>query len=530
MSSFSVAVKPVIERPSHLPADEEAVDLSESIDYTAPPSRQARKISTSADNGGTYELHPLPGYFTERARRPSVLRNDSTADTITLKDLVPEQSLPVLEDAHLKSRIATVTSTGVAIPTVHHRAQIVESERSKSYQRQANLQFAALCWCFFLEGWNDGTTGPLIPVIQESYHINFAIVSLLFVFNCSGFILGAGTNIYLNERYGLGKIMFIGSLFQVVSYAVESPQPPFPVMVMAYALAGFGMSLQNAQGNGLIGSLKEHKTTKLNMLHAAYGVGAFISPLVATHFSYERHWSYHFIISTGIAVSNSVVLALVFRFKTQEVLLTEAGQAPGESDAAGSRGANLYSSILNIKAVHFLAVFALIYIGTEVTLGGWIVTFIINEREGGKSAGYVSSGFFGGLTLGRLSLIWFSKKVGEHRVVFVYTLLAIALELTVWFVPSIIENGVAISFVGLLLGPMFPILVGHATRILPARLLTESVGWITGIGMSGSAALPFVTGLLASRYGIRSLQPLVVSMMCTLVGVWALVPRARRVD
>ncbi|KAK0234023.1 MFS transporter [Armillaria fumosa] len=521
MSSFSVAVKSVVERLDHLPVDEDVVDLSESFGY-------------STENGGTYELHPLPECFTERARRPSVVRNDSTADTITFNDLVPEQSLTVLEDVHLKSHIVTETSTEVVIPPIHHRAQTVESEgsRSQSYRRQANLQFAAVCWSFFLGGWNDGTTGPLIPVIQESYHINFATVSLLFVFSCSGFVLGAGTNVYLNERYGFGKIMFIGSLFQVVAYAMESPQPPFPVMVMGYAMAGFGMSLQNAQGNGLVGSLKEHKTTKLNMLHAAYGVGAFISPLVSTHFSSERHWSYHFIISTGIAVSNSLVLALVFRFKTQEVLLAEAGQVPGESDAAGSRGANLYSSILNIKAVHFLAVFALIYIGTEVTLGGWIVTFIINEREGGKGAGYVSSGFFGGLTLGRLSLIWFSKKVGEHRVVFIYTLLAIALELTMWFVPSIIENGVAISFAGLLLGPMFPILVGHAARILPAWLLTESVGWITGIGVSGSAVLPLMTGLLASRYGIWSLQPLVVSMMftLTLAGVWALVPRARRLD
>ncbi|SJL13468.1 uncharacterized protein ARMOST_16912 [Armillaria ostoyae] len=486
MSSLSVAVKPVVERLDHLPVDEDAVDLGESIDYIAPLGRQARKITTSGENGGTYELHPLPEGFTERARRPSVLRNDSTVDTITLKDLVPEQSLPVLENVHLKSCIATATSPGVAIPSIHHRAHAVESAKgSKSHRRQANLQFTAVCWCFFLGGWNDGTTGPLIPVIQESYHINFATVSLLFVFSCIGFVLGAGANVYLNERYGLGKvsstlfrssslkadleqIMFIGSLFQVVSYAMESPHPPFPVMVLAYALAGFGGALQNAQGNGLVGSLKEHKTTKLNMLHAAYGVGAFVSPLVATHFSNERHWSYHFIISAGIAVSNSVVLALVFRFKTQEALLAEAGQAPEESDAAGSRGANMYRSILNIKAVHFLAIFALIYIGTEVTLGGWIVTFIINEREGGKSAGYVSSGFFGGLTLGRLCLIWFSKKIGEHRVVFVYILLAIALELTVWFVPSIMENGVAISFVGLLLGPMFPILVGYAARILPA--------------------------------------------------------------
>ncbi|KAK0184619.1 MFS general substrate transporter [Armillaria mellea] len=419
-------------------------------------------------------------------------------------------------------------STEAVISAIHHQAVGYEGLRSKSYRRQANLQFAAVCWSFFLGGWNDGTTGPLIPTIQKSYHINFATVSLLFVFSCSGFVLGSGANVYLNERWGLGKVVFVGSLFQVVSYTMQSPHPPFPVMVLAYALTGFGSALQNAQANGLIGSLKEHKTTKLNLLHAAYGVGAFVSPLVATHFSHERHWSYHFIMSAGIAVSNSVVLALVFRFKAQEGEPPwSAGQAPAESHALESRGENLYRSILSIKAVHFLAVFALIYIGTEVTLGGWIVTFIINERKGGKSAGYVSSGFFGGLTLGRLCLIWFSKMVGEHRVIFVYILLAIALEFTVWFVPSIIENGVAISFVGFLLGPMFPILVGHATRILPASFLTESVGWITGIGVSGSAVLPFITGLLASRYGIRSLQPLVVSMMFTMAGLWALVPRAR---
>ena len=63
------------------------------------------------------------------------------------------------------------------------------------------IQFATLCWCFVLEGWNDGSTGPLLPRIQDTYHVgghsfdkptlcsflpqvNFAIVSLLFVFLC----------------------------------------------------------------------------------------------------------------------------------------------------------------------------------------------------------------------------------------------------------------------------------------------------------------------------------------------------------
>lgn len=143
--------------------------------------------------------------------------------------------------------------------------------------------------------------------------------------------------------------------------------------------------------------------------------------------------------------------------------------------------------------------------------------------------------------------------MGEHRVVFVYALLAIvyvpiyfrlhcqcrwywsayheSLEVTIWVVPSIIENGVAVnlrlfvsqkflvdscdiqvSFIGLLLGPLFPLLISHTAKVIPRRILTGALGWISGIGMAGSAALPFATGLLAARYGISSLQPLYVDV------------------
>jgi len=53
-------------------------------------------------------------------------------------------------------------------------------------------------------------------------------------------------------------------------------------------------------------------------------------------------------------------------------------------------------------------------------LGGWIVTYIINVRGGGPSSGYISSGFFGGLTLGRVGLLWVNRLVGERRAVFLY--------------------------------------------------------------------------------------------------------------
>lgn len=50
------------------------------------------------------------------------------------------------------------------------RPSAAQRARFKKYSR---IHMAALCWCFYLEGWNDGTTGPLLPRIQEFYNVCF---------------------------------------------------------------------------------------------------------------------------------------------------------------------------------------------------------------------------------------------------------------------------------------------------------------------------------------------------------------------
>jgi len=103
-----------------------------------------------------------------------------------------------------------------------------------------------------------------------------------------------------------------------------------------------------------------------------------------------------------------------------------------------------------------------------------------------------------------------------------------SLELVVWFVPSLIGGAVAVSLVGVLLGPIYPIVMNEAGRILPRWLLTGCIGWIAGFGQTGSAILPFMTGAIASKTGIKSLQPLLVSMMGLLVVLWACVPKGHQ--
>ncbi|KAI0350646.1 MFS general substrate transporter [Trametes cingulata] len=433
------------------------------------------------------------------------------------------------KDAHSKQQdTASSEAAQSSQPELDASAKGVVASTPAS-RRLARLQYATLCWTLFLAGWNDGTTGPLLPRIQSVYHVGFAVVSLIFVLNCLGFITAAAANVWLTDRLGFGKVR---SLAQVAGYVLAAPAPPFPVFVLGYFMNGFGIGLQDAGANGYVASLKENASAKMGILHAIYGVGAFSAPLVATQFAQLSRWSFHFLVSLGIAISNTILLIAVFRFKDQDTCLTEIGQTPSvHEEETDNRSGNKYKQIFKLRALHLLAFFVLIYVGVEVTLGGWIVKYVIDLRGGGPSSGYIASGFFGGLTLGRVGLLWVNHKLGERRAVFLYAIIAIALELVIWLVPSLIGGGIAVSFVGVLLGPMYPIVMNQAGRVLPPWLLTGCIGWIAGFGQAGSAFLPFLTGAVASKAGIKSLQPLLVSMMGLMVGLWAVVPNSpRRTD
>jgi hypothetical protein len=129
------------------------------------------------------------------------------------------------------------------------------------------------------------------------------------------------------------------------------------VFVLAYCINGVGLALQvrsyffwalfgspvsivqDAQANGFVAALKDHAEAKMGLLHAAYGeqiiicvyesnylqkrslslgAGALASPLAATQFAQLNRWSFHYLVSLGIACSNTLLLIAVFRFKTQD--------------------------------------------------------------------------------------------------------------------------------------------------------------------------------------------------------------------
>ncbi|KAI0265899.1 MFS general substrate transporter [Gloeopeniophorella convolvens] len=395
------------------------------------------------------------------------------------------------------------------------------SPASQSIKWRTRLHLATFCLTMFLLGWNDGSLGPLIPRIQSAYHVNFLVVSLIFVSNCVGIIVGVLLNVYLTKKFGFGKIISLGSLVALATCCIQAPAPPFPVFVLSYALGGFGTALQEAHSNGYILSLK-NPSSRLGLAHSFYGVGSLVAPFLATKFAQLPRWSFQYLASAGISFVNAIMLAAVFRLRSQDECMAEIGESPGESDTSHD---NLYLQIFRRKSIHFFGLFMFAYVGVFSAIGGWIVSYVINVRSGGPSSGYISSGFFGGIALGPLSLLWLTQKLGNRKAVLLYMILSIGLELIVWLVPSLITGGVCISLIGLILGPIYPITMNEASKVLPRWLITSAMGWLSAFAMTGSAVVPFAAGLLAQEKGLWTLQPLLVSMMTVMVGLWIIIPR-----
>jgi len=331
----------------------------------------------------------------------------------------------------------------------------------------------------------------------------------------------------LSDRLGLGKMLVVGSLFQIAAYCVQFLELSFPLFVLSFFLGGIGMAFQDASANGFIATLQNGSEYKMSFIHAAYGVGALAAPLSATYFSQLTNWSSHYLVSLSLAVSNIVILVWVFRFEAQDECLQKAGEiVPNKTEEIHD---NKFGDLMRNKTVHFLALFLMVYVGVEVTIGAWIVTFLMIVRGGGPWSGYVSTGFFGGLTLGRVILVEVTRKIGDIYAIYIYTLLAIFFQLIVWLLPSFTAGAVSVSIIGILLGPMYPIAINHTARVLPRHLVNGSIGWISACGAAGSALLPFVTGTMASKWGIESLQPLLLAMMIILATVWSLVPKKKPV-
>lgn len=315
-------------------------------------------------------------------------------------------------------------------------------------------------------------------------------------------------------------------------YIIIACTAPFPAIIVAYFLLGLGMSLNLALGNIFCGSLTI-STAALGAMHGSYGIGGIVGPLIANAFVSVLNmvWSRFYLLTLGLSVVNGfLALWSYWHFEKEHAIIN--GSAAAALQRTPTSPVSKFRTMLNAltsRVVVLGALFIFAYQGAEVSISGWVISFLEETRGGDPGrVGYVTSGFWAGITIGRFVLSIPAHKIGEKIFVYGVVIGAAVFELLVWLVPNIIGDAVAVSIVGLLLGPVYPCAAAIFMRTMSRHEKLSGMGVISAVGSAGGAVAPFATGLLAQAAGTFVLNPIAIGLFAGMLMCWYGLPSKRK--
>ncbi|KAI1342965.1 MFS general substrate transporter [Xylariaceae sp. FL0016] len=400
----------------------------------------------------------------------------------------------------------------------------VEIKQRWNFPRSNIPRVAACFWSFIVMGSNDAAYGPLIPYIQSYYGLTYLVVSLIFLSPFVGYTAAAFLNNFFHLRIGQRGVAFVCSVCHLVSYVIIALHPPYPVLVVAFMLAGFGNGVADAAWNAWIGNM-DRANELLGVLHGLYGAGAVLSPLIATTMITKAGlgWYNYYYIMIGMAVLEIASSVSGFWTATAQEYRESVEK---HSENADSSLKEALVKKPGARVTWLCAFFLLGYVGIEVALGGWIVEFMIEVRRGERFAsGMTATGFWLGLTIGRVILGFITPKIGEKLAIMIYLPITMGLELLFWLVPQFIVSAIAVGLQGFFIGPLFPAAIVAMSKLLPRHLHVGAIGFAAAFGGSGAAILPFAVGAIAQAKGVQVLQPIILGLLSIIFLFWIGLPR-----
>lgn len=263
-----------------------------------------------------------------------------------------------------------------------------------------------------------------------------------------GWFFAALSNTHLCQFLNLGPMLMLGAALQVVAHALRAWKPPFALYVITFWFASLGQAYQDTHGNTFVAGTKAaHRS--LAFIHAMYAAGCLCGPFVATAIASAgtpSRWYLFYSFPLGLGVANVGLVSyafwdsVVFNRRKPDPPAAGSGHISGGAETSRNKGAlRLMKETLANPSVWLLSLFFFFFLGAALTASGWVVEYLVVVRNGNLAQmGYIPAGFNGGTLLGRLLLAEPTHRLGERKMIFIYAILSIGLQLLFWLYVSML--------------------------------------------------------------------------------------------
>lgn len=356
---------------------------------------------------------------------------------------------------------------------------ILSNTPSKPYLPGARLETLALYGGFLLSGVVAVLLGPILPELETRWGIDHAQASSLFLAQFAATAVGA-----LFTGFDLRRSIF-GGYALVACGLVGLALSGWPLARLAVAFIGFGLGLALPASNLVVGLRHpERRGAALATLNLAWGIGATLSPLMFAS-----------LLGRFPATAALWLLAALATLAAGALAATpRTPLAPAASEAAPDRGKG-NGLLARLAATLFF------YVGVEVALGGWIVTFAAELGSGHDTVSMViGSCFWGALLAGRAAAPLLLRRLREMQLFAASLTLATAGVVGILLAPSQLVVTAAAIAAGFGLAPLYPLTVA-VLSVHVATAGARSSGWVFFCAGLGASALPWAIGQTAALTG-----------------------------
>ena len=342
---------------------------------------------------------------------------------------------------------------------------------------------------FILLGASTAASGPSLPKLAEHTSSGLDRISLIFVFGSLGYVIGSYFGGRAYDRVPGHRLMAIALLAIALASVLIPLAPVLWMLLVAMFLSGLAGGIVDVGCNTLL--LWTHGKSAgpfMNGLHFFFGVGSVIAPLLFARVLMQTgdiHWLFW---SVAIACLPTAVWCWFLSEPSTHAQAQERNNAP-----------------FPVLPVLLMVIMFVLYVGLELGFANWIYTYALTLGLGNAvESAYLTSGFWGSFTLGRLLGIWVSTRARSQTILFA-DLIGCAISTIIIMLWK--DSGLAlwIGSIGLGLSmasifPTFLMLAGERMEVTGAM-----TGWFLVGSGAGSMLLPWLIGQIFVRTGPQAM-------------------------
>jgi FHS family Na+ dependent glucose MFS transporter 1 len=336
--------------------------------------------------------------------------------------------------------------------------------------------------------------GPTLPDLAEHTRSSLSQISILFTARSLGHIVGALYVARFYDRFPGHIVLGASLLVMGLMVALMPTAPLLWLLVIILLILGVTEGSVDVGGNTLLVWIHGRKVGPfMNALHFLFGLGAFFGPIIVAQ---------TVLLSGGINLAYWVVAIILVPVIIWVLRVPSPTPKQQDEDTKLLRG--------EIVLIVLVSVFFFLHVGAELSFGDWIYTYSVSLGLASvTTAAYLTSAFWGSITIGRLIGIPFTARI-RPRTMLLFSLVGALVSvgiILIWSY-STIALWVGTIGTGLSMASLFPSTITFAGRRL--NITGRITGWFfIGVG-AGSMAFPWLIGQVFETVGPQSMMVIII--------------------